>query len=53
MREVGGLIAEVLDQLATDPARADSVAGSVRRRVAALTSRFPLYEWKQAALTAG
>jgi glycine hydroxymethyltransferase len=53
MREVGGLIAEVIDQLASDPAAVDGATASVRRRVKDLTSRFPLYEWKQATVTAG
>jgi len=41
MREVGGLISEVL----SDPA-SESVLASVRRRVGALTDAFPLYTWK-------
>ena len=41
MREVGGLISEVL----SDPA-SESVLASVRRRVGALTEAFPLYSWK-------
>jgi len=41
MREVGGLISEVL----SDPA-SESVLASVRRRVGALTEAFPLYGWK-------
>lgn len=44
MREVAGLIARVLDNL--DSAE---VAAEVRRKVAALTERFPLYAWKLAA----
>jgi glycine hydroxymethyltransferase len=47
MREVAELIATVL----TDPASAE-VQAAVRRRVSALTDRFPLYAWKLAALTA-
>jgi glycine hydroxymethyltransferase len=42
MREVASCIAEVLK----DPA-SDAAIGSVRGRVEALTSRFPLYEWKR------
>ena len=42
MREVGRLIAEVL----TNIEREDVIAG-VRRKVEALTSRFPLYAWKR------
>ena len=41
MREVGGLIAEVLNHI-TD----EGVIASVRQRVGALTARFPLYAWK-------
>ncbi len=41
MREVGALIAEVLENLSSE-----DVLASVRRRVAALTERFPLYPWK-------
>jgi len=43
MREVGGLISEVL----SDPA-SESVLASVRRRVGVLTEAFPLYGWKLA-----
>jgi glycine hydroxymethyltransferase len=41
MRETGALIAEVLDHIA-DTAAIDTV----RRKVEALTERFPLYRWK-------
>ena len=41
MREVGGLIAEVLNHIADE-----GVIASVRQRVGALTARFPLYAWK-------
>jgi glycine hydroxymethyltransferase len=41
MREVGELIAEVLQHIAD----ADAIA-AVGRRVGALTARFPLYQWK-------
>jgi glycine hydroxymethyltransferase len=41
MREVGELIADVLHHIADEEAIA-----SVRQRVGALTSRFPLYQWK-------
>ncbi|HVX67639.1 MAG TPA: serine hydroxymethyltransferase [Bryobacteraceae bacterium] len=41
MREVGGLIAEVLGALESEETRA-----AVRRKVAALTEKFPLYAWK-------
>jgi glycine hydroxymethyltransferase len=42
MREVAALISEVLHNIASD----DAIA-AVRRRVEALTRRFPLYEWKR------
>ncbi|MFN7992874.1 MAG: serine hydroxymethyltransferase [Bryobacteraceae bacterium] len=42
MREVGALISEVLHNINSD----DAIA-AVRRRVEALTGRFPLYEWKR------
>jgi glycine hydroxymethyltransferase len=41
MREVGALIAEVLHHIGDEQA----IAG-VRQKVAALTTRFPLYNWK-------
>ncbi len=41
MREVASLIAEVLGHLDSEEVRA-----AVRRRVQALTERFPLYAWK-------
>jgi len=41
MRETGLLIAEVLHNITSEEAIAD-----VRRRVEALTARFPLYPWK-------
>jgi glycine hydroxymethyltransferase len=47
MREVAELIAEVL----TRPGDAETAA-QVRRRVAALTDRFPLYSWKLDAVRA-
>jgi len=44
MREVGDLIADLLESL---PAGASAGAiAAVRKRVAVLTSRFPLYSWK-------
>jgi glycine hydroxymethyltransferase len=42
MREVGVLIAEVLSNIASEDAITD-----VRRKVEALTARFPLYAWKR------
>ena len=47
MRATGGLIAEVLHHI-NDP----SVIAEVRRKVGALTERFPLYQWKRAAARA-
>jgi glycine hydroxymethyltransferase len=47
MLEVASLIAEVLRHLDSDDARA-----AVRRRVAALAARFPLYSWKLNAVAA-
>ena len=41
MREVGALIAEVLNHIADE-----SVIAAVSQRVGALTARFPLYSWK-------
>jgi glycine hydroxymethyltransferase len=41
MREVGALIADVLQHVADA-----SVIAAVRAKVAALTARFPLYNWK-------
>jgi glycine hydroxymethyltransferase len=41
MREVGSLIARVLDHVSDA-----GVIAAVRERVAALTARFPLYDWK-------
>jgi glycine hydroxymethyltransferase len=41
MREVGGLIADVLHRIADE-----ATLASVRQRVEALTARFPLYNWK-------
>jgi glycine hydroxymethyltransferase len=52
MREVAGLIAEVVGQLGADSSKIGPVVASVRRRVAALTDRFPLYGWKLQAASA-
>jgi glycine hydroxymethyltransferase len=41
MREVGGLVAEVLNHISDDGAIA-----AVREKVAVLAARFPLYQWK-------
>jgi glycine hydroxymethyltransferase len=43
MRTVASLIAQVLENIASEDALAE-----VRRKVGELTSRFPLYPWKQA-----
>jgi len=47
MREVAGLIAEVLSHPADD-----GVIAAVRQKVAALAARFPLYQWKLATVRA-
>jgi glycine hydroxymethyltransferase len=47
MREVASLIAQVLDA----PASAENLA-AVRKRVHALTERFPLYSWRMSTVTA-
>jgi glycine hydroxymethyltransferase len=47
MREVGRLIAETLNDI-----HAPEVSQSVRRKVEALTDRFPLYSWKLDAVRA-
>ena len=47
MREVGGLIAEVLARISDERAIA-----AVRSRVGALAARFPLYQWKFDAVRA-
>jgi glycine hydroxymethyltransferase len=47
MREVGALIAEVLNHIGDEPAIA-----AVRQRVGALAARFPLYNWKLDAVRA-
>jgi glycine hydroxymethyltransferase len=52
LREVASLIAEVLNQLAADPAHLAPTIAAVQRRVRQLTERFPLYAWKQAAVAA-
>jgi glycine hydroxymethyltransferase len=44
MREVAGLIARVLENVSSE-----DVLAEVRRKVAALTEKFPLYAWKLAA----
>jgi glycine hydroxymethyltransferase len=48
MREVASLIAEVLSNLGSD----QNIA-AVRRRVASLTDRFPLYSWRLNAVATG
>ena len=42
-REIGKLMAEVLDALAENPKGDPEVEASVRERVKALTARFPIY----------
>jgi glycine hydroxymethyltransferase len=48
MREVAALITRVLENVADE-----NVQTEVRRRVAALTDRFPLYSWKLTPAVAG
>ena len=48
MREVAGLIAEVVTQLGADATKIGPTIEAVRRRVGELTERFPLYAWRQA-----
>jgi glycine hydroxymethyltransferase len=43
IREVGALIVRVLENVSSE-----EVLVEVRRKVAALTNRFPLYAWKLA-----
>lgn len=43
-REIGQLMAEVLDALAENPKGNPDVEASVRERVKALTARFPIYQ---------
>jgi glycine hydroxymethyltransferase len=47
MREVAGLIVRVLENISSE-----DVLAEVRRKVAALTDKFPLYAWKLAASAA-
>jgi glycine hydroxymethyltransferase len=42
-QEIGRLIIEVLDGLKDGGAQSEAIEGSVRRRVATLTERFPIY----------
>ncbi len=54
MTRVGQLIAEVVDAVAAGGREgAEPVLRAVRGKVAELTDRFPLYEWKQAAAARG
>jgi glycine hydroxymethyltransferase len=46
MREVGSLVADVLEAIASG--NTGSVVPAVRKRVGHLTDRFPLYSWKLA-----
>ena len=48
MREVSQLIGDVLRDIASE-----EVAAEVRRKVSALTGRFPLYSWKREPAFAG
>ena len=47
MREVAGLIVDVVTQLGADASKMDATVASVRQRVKTLTDRFPLYRWRQ------
>jgi glycine hydroxymethyltransferase len=49
MREVGGLIADVLQGIGAG--NAESAIAAVRKRVGVLTDRFLLYSWKLARAT--
>jgi glycine hydroxymethyltransferase len=51
MREVGSLIAEVLENITAE--HADDAIAAVRRKVGILTERFPLYTWRRQAVFAG
>ena len=42
-KEIGELMAEVLDSLVNDPHGNEGIERSVRDRVKALTERFPIY----------
>jgi glycine hydroxymethyltransferase len=48
MREVAAMIAEVLSNLGSETVRAE-----VRRRVALLAGKYPLYAWKTSAIATG
>jgi glycine/serine hydroxymethyltransferase len=48
MREVATLITRVLENVADE-----NIQAEVRRRVSALTERFPLYSWKLTPAVAG
>jgi glycine/serine hydroxymethyltransferase len=47
MRETGALIAEVLGDITSEERLA-----AVQQKVATLTARFPLYDWKRRPLKA-
>jgi glycine hydroxymethyltransferase len=48
MQEVGRLIAHVLHDV-----KSEAVIADTRKKVAALTARYPLYAWKREAVSAG
>lgn len=52
MKEVSALIAQVLEAIPQGEEKLAATEAAVRRRVAALTERFPLYSWKFAHATA-
>jgi glycine hydroxymethyltransferase len=49
MREVASCIAAVLDRIGGEEAALEKEIEDVRRRVAALTEKYPLYSWKFSA----
>lgn len=52
MRQVAALIAEILDRLGAGEEALEEAIVRVRRQVAELTARFPLYRWKLSAVGA-
>jgi glycine hydroxymethyltransferase len=52
MREVAACIAAVLDKVGGEEAELEATIESVRRRIAVLTEKYPLYAWKLATAKA-
>lgn len=50
--QVGHLIADVLEAIVLEAIGSDEAIDRVRRKVTALTERFPLYDWKRAPAVA-